>query len=80
MVTEVGVEGDGFPRAIRPVTHTERKRRAFAGKCTEVRGGGVGGAARGVGGSSPSTASPGHIINIGKNSHLGTLTDEMTFR
>lgn len=36
----------------------------------------------GWGGSSPSIASPGHMINIGKNSHLGTHlgTDEMTFR
>lgn len=77
MDMEVGVEGNGFPRAIRPVTHTQRKRRAFARKCTERVG--VGGA---NGGSSPSIASPGHMINIGKNSHLGTHlgTDEMTFR
>lgn len=48
MDTEVGVEGNGFPRAIRPVTHTQRKRRAFARKCTERVG--VGGANGGVGG------------------------------
>lgn len=64
MDLEVGVEGNGFPGAIRPVTHTQKEEgRAVARKCT---GGGRGGV--------PSTGSQGYIINLRKNSNLGTPT------